>query len=102
MKKNALRTYVMKVFGPEGFTKRGTIKVSLLKKLKATGSKITSSRANYALNARKWKRRGDRGSVTISIAVVLVILVLFVVFADKLGLSLGVIIHDFKVFIYGS
>ena len=57
MKKWALTLYVLKNFAGAGFTRKGDIKVSVLKKLKNSRSKVTRSRANFALNNRK---KGER------------------------------------------
>ncbi|WP_201796928.1 hypothetical protein [Thermoplasma sp. Kam2015] len=54
MRKGALRNYVKKRFGNKGFTKAGTIKIEVLKRLKQDGSPAIRKRATFALNARKW------------------------------------------------
>ena len=42
-------------------TKKGkTIPVSKLRKMKNSKSAVTRKRATFALNARKWKKRGRR------------------------------------------
>jgi len=58
MKKDALRNYVKNRYGKEGFTNRGTIKVSLLRELASSKNvrKTTKKRAQLALNLRKTKK----------------------------------------------
>jgi len=59
MKKDALRNYVKRTYGKEGFTNKGTIKVSLLRKLANDSrvSSVTRKRAQLALNLRKIKKK---------------------------------------------
>ena len=98
MKKGALRTYVMDKFGPAGFTRNRKIRISVLRKLKASGSAITRRRANFALNFRKRARKGERGSAAVSAAILLIILVLFIIGMGKIGITFADIVHAFKVF----
>lgn len=58
MKNGALTETVHRRFGTAGFTRKGTIRVSVLKTLKNSKSKVTRKRANFALNSRKWKKKG--------------------------------------------
>ncbi len=58
MKTGALTETVLRKFGKAGFTGKGNIKVSVLKALKNSKSKVTRKRANFALNSRKWKKKG--------------------------------------------
>jgi len=60
MKKDALRNYVKRTYGKEGFTNRGTIKVSVLRELSSRKNvhEKTRKRAQLALNLRKVKVRG--------------------------------------------
>ncbi|MCR6692289.1 MAG: hypothetical protein MRT15_07850 [archaeon YNP-LCB-003-016] len=48
----SLRRYVKKVYGSRGFTSRGTIKVSILKKLAKKPGKV-GKRARLALTLRR-------------------------------------------------
>jgi hypothetical protein len=62
MKNGALTETVLRKFGRSGFTEGGHIKVSVLKSLKKSPSKVTRKRATFALNVRKkkpGKRKGD-------------------------------------------
>ena len=58
MKRGALTETVWREFGARGFTKGGKIKVAVLKKLRKSASKVTRKRANFALNSRKWNKKG--------------------------------------------
>jgi len=49
----SLRSYTKRKYGNRGFTKRGTIKVSYLRKMTKSKSPIVRRRANLALNLRK-------------------------------------------------
>jgi len=53
--KGALRRYVRRVYGKEGFTERGTIKVSVLRELAKKPGK-TGKRARLALTLRKLRK----------------------------------------------
>jgi len=55
----ALRAYVRRRFGRRGFTKRGTIKVSILRKLAKRKGRI-GRRARLALTLRRLSRRRRR------------------------------------------
>ncbi len=90
--------YVMDKFGQAGFTGDGKIRISVLRKLRASGSKITRRRANFALNFRKRTRKRDGGNTSISVAILLIILVLFVIGMGKIGVTFAEIVHAFKVF----
>jgi len=54
-KTGALRDYVQREIGNKGFTKRGTIKLSVLQKLAEKSGKI-GQRARCALTLRKLKK----------------------------------------------
>ena len=54
----ALRSYVKRHYGSKGFTKRGTIKVSILRKLARKPGKV-GKRARLALTLRGF-RKGKR------------------------------------------
>lgn len=54
-RKGALRRTVRRIYGPKGFTARGTIKVSVLKEL-AKRKGVTGRRARLALTLRKLRR----------------------------------------------
>ncbi len=54
----ALRRYVKRVYGEEGFTKKGTIKVSILRELAKNAKNPTiRRRALLALTLRKLSKR---------------------------------------------
>ncbi len=55
-KPGSLTATVRQKFGPRGFTKRGTIRVSVLRKLAAKGGPKTRKRAGLALTLRKLRR----------------------------------------------
>jgi len=55
-KPSALRRYVKRKYGKRGFTRRGTIKVSVLRRL-AKRKGITGRRARLALTLRKLRRK---------------------------------------------
>lgn len=61
-REGALRRYVLRRFGSEGFTERGTIKVSVLRRLARDPnvSKKTRLRARLALTLRRFARRRRR------------------------------------------
>ena len=61
MKDGALTETVLRKFGRSGFTKKGTIKISVLKHLKGSKSKVTRKRANFTLNVRKRKQGKGKG-----------------------------------------
>ena len=52
----ALRAYVKRKYGSRGFTKKGTIKVSILRKLAKKKGKV-GRRARLALTLRRLRRR---------------------------------------------
>ena len=52
----ALRKYVKRYYGSEGFTRRGTIKVSVLRELAERNDTI-GRRARLALTLRKLRKR---------------------------------------------
>jgi len=54
-RKGALRAYVRRKYGNKGFTKRGTIKVSILRKLAHKPGKI-GKRARLALTLRNLRK----------------------------------------------
>ena len=54
-KPGALRRTVKRLYGPKGFTSRGTIKVSVLRELAKKGG-VTGRRARLALTLRKLRR----------------------------------------------
>lgn len=54
--KGALRAYVKRKFGRRGFTRRGTIKVKVLKSLSKKKGSI-GRRARLALTLRKLRRK---------------------------------------------
>ena len=54
----ALRASVRRLFGDKGFTKRGTIRVSVLRDLaKNARNRLTRRRASLALTLRKLRRK---------------------------------------------
>ncbi len=53
----ALRRYVKRVYGEEGFTKRGTIKVEVLRELLNHPNETIRRRAQLALTLRKLRKR---------------------------------------------
>ncbi|MEM3896167.1 MAG: capsid protein VP2 [Archaeoglobaceae archaeon] len=55
----SLREYVMRKYGSEGFTEKGTIKVEILRKLAKSPhvSEKTKRRARLALTLRKLRKR---------------------------------------------
>jgi len=56
-KPNALRNYVRRRYGRRGFTKRGSIKVSVLKKLAKSENKTIRARARLALTLRRLRKK---------------------------------------------
>jgi len=58
-KKGALRQYVRRKYGNRAFTKKGTIKVGILKKLlkDKSVSETTKRRVRLALTLRKLRRK---------------------------------------------
>jgi len=58
-KKGALRQYVKRKYGDKAFTRKGTIKVSILRKLlkDKSVSETTKRRVRLALTLRKLRRR---------------------------------------------
>lgn len=67
LKKGALTATVLRQYGEEGFVKKHgkgkkpKIKINVLKQLAKSPSKITRSRARFALNARGWGRNSKGG-----------------------------------------
>jgi len=61
-KPGALQKYVLRKFGSEGFTERGTIKVSVLRKLASSPhvSDKTRRRAILALTLRRLRKKRKR------------------------------------------
>ena len=55
----SLRKYVKRMYGSSGFTKRGTIKVSVLRELSERNDTI-GRRARLALTLRKLRKRRRR------------------------------------------
>ena len=53
----ALRRYVKRVYGEEGFTKRGTIKTEVLRELLNHPNETIRRRAQLALTLRKLRKR---------------------------------------------
>ena len=61
LKKGALRNYIKRKFGKEGFTKQGTIKVSILRQLAKDPNvtEKTRKRAKTALTLRKLRKEKE-------------------------------------------
>ena len=67
LKEGALTETVLRKYGEAGFTKekkkgkKPKIKINVLKELAKSNSKITRSRARFALNARGWGKKNKAG-----------------------------------------
>jgi len=58
LKKGSLTSWIKDKYGTKAFTDRGTIKIEYLKKALRDAPTLTTKRkVQFAINARKWKRK---------------------------------------------
>jgi len=58
LKKGTLTRWIKEKYGAKAFTDRGTIKMEYLKKALRDAPTLTTKRkVQFAINARKWKKR---------------------------------------------